>query len=121
MHPEPKSAAPDGAPSDRQTIGLLGRRSVRAVDVLYVGKESNQLEAVEAGLVHDADAVIAVYRDDDAEYWKREILPRLKRIPRKQLAEAIGVSERTIARIRNGHRSPTGAARQKLSRLVSRT
>jgi hypothetical protein len=118
FHPEPKSAAPDGAPSDRQTIGLLGRRSVRAAHVLYVGKESNHLEAVEAGLVHDAEEVVAVYRDADAESWEREILPRLKRIPCKQLAEAAGVSERTIKRIRNGHQKPSRAVLAALTRYL---
>jgi len=69
---------------------------VRALDVAYIGKESNELEAVDAGLVLDVDEVIAVYIDEQAESWQREMLPALKRIPCTQLAGVAGVSERTI-------------------------
>jgi len=46
FHPEPKSAAPNGAPSNRQTVGLLARRHVHAFDVSCIGKEANDLEEV---------------------------------------------------------------------------
>lgn len=35
-------------------IGLLQRRHVSVGQIIYIGRESNQLEEVEAGTVHDA-------------------------------------------------------------------
>ena len=91
---------------------------MRAVDVLYVGKESKQLEAVDAGLVHDANDVTALYVDATDSYWEREVLPVLKRIPCRQLAKAVGVSERTIKRIRNRHQKPSRAVLAALTRYL---
>jgi hypothetical protein len=44
-------------------VGLLTRRAVTAGDVGYMGKESNALELVRQGLVHDVSNVRAQYRD----------------------------------------------------------
>jgi len=93
---------------------------VRALDVAYIGKESNELEAVDAGLVHDSNEVITIYADEQDESWKRDVLSALKRIPCKQLAEAAGVSERTIQRIRNGHQTASSSIRRRLSGLCGR-
>ena len=46
-----KSADADGEPAGKQTIGLLQRRHITIGHVIYIGRESNQLEDVEAGLV----------------------------------------------------------------------
>jgi hypothetical protein len=54
-HPEAKCADATGAPSGRQTVGLHFPRHVVIEQVRYIGKEANELEDVEAGLVHAAD------------------------------------------------------------------
>ena len=45
-HTEHKSLAPDGQPCSPTTVGLLRRRPVEAMRVVYTGKESNRLEDV---------------------------------------------------------------------------
>ena len=60
-HPEAKSAALDGAPCGPGTHGLLGRRVVRAGQIVHIGKEANRLDDVEAGWIHDVDEVVEVY------------------------------------------------------------
>ena len=58
MHPEAKSAAPDGSPSIRGAKGLLSRLHVRAFHVSHIGKETNLLEQQEEGiLLTDPQAV----------------------------------------------------------------
>jgi len=101
-HPEPKSAAADGAPSSQQTVGLLARRHVHVIGVVYIGKESNSLEAVEAGLVHDAAQVMSVF-DSGTRISDEDLIQALKSVTRKEAALLLGVTERTVARLRNGH------------------
>jgi transposase len=62
-HPEAKSLSPDGGLCRRTTVGLLRRRTVTMLSLTHVGKESNLLEEVEAGLVHDPDEVYTEYVD----------------------------------------------------------
>src|SRR6202022_2512019 len=57
VHPESKCADADGKPCGKQTVGLLQRRHVRIDQIKYVGKESNNLEEVDAGLMHSAENV----------------------------------------------------------------
>ena len=52
-HPETKSLGPDGQPCDRRTAGLLGRRPAMATEMVVVGKEANELEQVETGLIDE--------------------------------------------------------------------
>ena len=63
MHPEAKSAGPDGEACGPGTVGDLQRRAVHVGRIRYIGKESNQLEDVETGLVHDPDEVSTEYVD----------------------------------------------------------
>ncbi len=113
-HPEAKSAGPDGQPCTRQTVGLLQRRRVRTVPELlaYVGKESNRLEEVEAGLEHDPDEVYTEYTDATRDPWRSLVLPVLKHIPAKRLVEETGLAMSTIKAARNGHTNPHGRNRQ---------
>ena len=39
--------------------------------IIYIGRESNQLEEVEAGTVHDAAGVYTEYVDHGARHWFR--------------------------------------------------
>ncbi len=107
-HPEAKSAGSDGQPCTRQTVGLLQRRRVGTVPELlaYVGKESNRLEEVEAGLGHDPDEVYTQYADPGREPWRPLVLPVLKHIPAKRLTEDTGLAMSTVKAARNGHTVP---------------
>ena len=74
-HPESKYADEHGNPSDRQTIGLLQRRHVRIAEIVPIGKESNHLEEVDAGLIHSPDAVSYTHLD---VYKRQEMCMRGK-------------------------------------------
>lgn len=63
VHPEAKSLGPDGMPCGKRTIRLLGRRPIRLGELVHIGKETNRLEEVEQGQVHDWDEVQLMFRD----------------------------------------------------------
>lgn len=63
VHTEAKSLGPDGMPCGKRAIGLLQRRTVIVGEVVYIGKETNRLEEVEQGLVHDWEEVQLVFRE----------------------------------------------------------
>ncbi len=117
-HPEPKSATTEGLPCDRKTVGLLRRRVVQPAWITYIGKESNQLEEVERGLVHSRDAVLEEYLDPANDPWENVVVPILKRIPAAELAQAADVSERTIKALRNRRRRPSPRVWEALIRVV---
>lgn len=104
-HPEAKSLGPDGRPCARETVGLLRRRPVRAVSFVYIGKEANELDEVEEGLVHDIGHVITDYGEVD-DQWLSTVLPALGKIPTNWLAERCGVDRKTIQRTKSGLTRP---------------
>jgi hypothetical protein len=117
-HPEAKSLDPTGKVCDRQSIGFLRRRPVTRSSRSYVGKESNQLEEVEAGLVHDPDEVYTAYVDPDQDPWRRLVVPVLKRMPLRAIQEQTGLSRSQIKAIRNGHARPHATHREELAQAV---
>jgi hypothetical protein len=105
-HPESKCADEDGNVCDRRTLGLLHRRHVRIGEIISIGKESNKLEEVDAGLVHSAEDAYTVYPDRKRDYWEKEIRPKLKSIPLSVLIKETGLSRRMLIKARNGHVRP---------------
>lgn len=104
VHPEAKSAGLDGEPCSYQTRGLLARRMVVAVARRTIGKESNRLEAVAAGLVGSVEDVYTSYPDaGDAREALRRVLARL---PHGQLSQRAGVSARQLREIIAGRETP---------------
>jgi hypothetical protein len=118
-HAETKSLAPDGSMCSGSTIGLLWRRPVTALYLTHVGKESNRLEEVEAGLVHDPDEVYTTYHDPEHEAWQTLVVPVLKQMPRRRLMEQSGLDRSSITRIRTGHRVPHHAVRDGLIHMAA--
>jgi hypothetical protein len=105
IHPEAKSAGPDGNPSDSWTSGLLGRLNVRVLAVFHIGKESNFLEQQERGvLLTDPQAVYAGGDDWEA------VRPWLDRVSISELAARSGVSSRMLRNLRRGDRRPSAKA-----------
>jgi lambda repressor-like predicted transcriptional regulator len=104
-HPESKYADEHGNPSDRQTIGLLQRRHVRIAEIVPIGKESNHLEEVDAGLIHSPDDVYTVYPDQKADHWERIVRPLLntKGVTLRMLISGTGLSRRMLINARKGH------------------
>lgn len=118
-HPEVKSVGPDGKPCTRQTVGLLQRRRVEALYVLHGGKESNRLEEVEAGLVHDPDEVYTEYRDSEHDPWRTLVLSVLRRMPRSLIMERTGLSRSVVTEIRSGRAMPRAKTRRVLTRVAA--
>jgi hypothetical protein len=106
FHPESKCADATGNPCDKQTVGLLQRRHVRIDQIKYIGKESNHLEDVEAGLVHSHESVYTEYVDPNRDEWQTRILPVLKRLPLSRLMDESGLSRRALMDIRAGRSRP---------------
>jgi hypothetical protein len=117
VHPEPKSAAPDGTPCGPNTVGLLVRRPIYAFGVLHIGKEANRLEEVEAGLVHEWAAVQQTYSDPRDDLWL-EATSILQGIPLARLAVETGVSERHLRALRNGRKRPSPRIKAALTWLA---
>src|SRR5450755_1935086 len=75
FHSGAKSADAKGKPSGKQTFGLLHRRHVRVERIIYIGKESNRLEEIEAGVIHSPESVYTEYPDPSRDEWQTKTLP----------------------------------------------
>jgi hypothetical protein len=118
-HTESKSLAPDGGPCRSATVGLLRRRPVTAQWVMHVGKESNRLEEVEAGLVHDPEEVYTEYVDARHDPAWATVTRVLKDMPRSRLMQETGLSRRALTALRNGHALPHAKTREALARAAA--
>jgi hypothetical protein len=100
-HPERKFAGADGAPCGAQTRGLLQDLPLVVAAIRHVGKEGNELEAHQAGLLTEAERQLE-YHDSAFE----DLVARLQQIPTKMIAEATGYNPRTVRRIKRGEMKP---------------
>jgi hypothetical protein len=106
VHPESKSLGPDEQPCGRATIGLLHRRPVTGIAIEYIGKESNRLEEVKVGLLHDPVEVQTVIPDPRHGAWRRVVLPVLRDCSLSYLTGRAHRSASTVKRIRAGLTTP---------------
>lgn len=120
FHEEAKCAGPDGKPCGKQTVGLLSRRHVRIGALHFIGKESNLLEEVEAGQIHDLQDVYIEYPDArrEREAWLKKVVPKLKAMSLRELQSRTGLSLATLKAVRAG-RMPHPKNRAKLLGAVS--
>jgi len=119
VHPEAKSGIPEGERNAKLARGLLPRRPVRALSLAYIGKESNKLEEVEAGMHHAWDEVRNEYHDPRHDPWPSLVVPVIKEMPKRVLMEMTGISKSEIERLRNGHTSPITQTRAILTRAAA--
>lgn len=120
IHPEAKSAGPDGEPCGAATIGLLGRRDIVAGRIRYIGKESNALEDVDADLVHAVEDVSTEYGDSRRDAWTVELLPRLRGASTAVIARELGVNVSTVKRWRAGGMRPHAGHLATLAAVLGR-
>lgn len=113
-HPKSRSLGPDGSPCTRQTTGLVRRRSVTALYLTHVGKESNRLEEVEAGLVTDPEAVYTTYEDPAHGFRRTIIVPVLNEMPRSQIQQRTRLSRTQITATWNCRAAPHSTTRETL-------
>jgi hypothetical protein len=116
-HPEPKSAAVDGSPCDRRTVGLLRRRRLSPSRVDYIGKEAHRIEDVSTGLVHSWRDVQPDYDNPEAE--RRVWGEWLRSVDRATAARALGLSERAVSALRTGKAQPGPKTLATLRRLAA--
>jgi hypothetical protein len=118
FHPEAKCADGNGNACGKQTIGLLQRRHVEVAHIKYIGKESNSLEDVEAGLIHSAENVYTEYVDPRRDEWQTVILPVLKKMPLVDLVKLSRLARSTLIEIRAGRSRPHRKNRELLAAVV---
>jgi hypothetical protein len=117
-HPEAKCADMPGNACGRETIGLLQRRHIRVDSVTPIGKESNKLEDVDAGLIHSAEEAYTTYTDPKRSEWVTKILPALKKAPLALLVKESGMSKRALMDIRAGRSTPHAKNQELLAEIV---
>jgi hypothetical protein len=103
---------------DRRTEGPLFRRHVQIGEIVAIGKESNKLEEVDAGLVHSAESVYTTYLDPRRDLWERSIRPRLQAIPLSNLMVETGLSWRMLIKARKGQVRPHTRNQRLIARAV---
>jgi hypothetical protein len=120
-HPESKALGPDGIAGHRATRGLLGRRPVytRSELIRCIGKEGNRLQDRQQDLVHDPAEVLTEYHDPCRDPWRTLVVPVLREIPKRDLAQAAGIHSRTVVALRNGHASPRPRHRAALLQVAA--
>jgi hypothetical protein len=118
VHPESKCSDAKGKACSKQTVGLLQRRHVRIEQVKYVGKESNSLEEVEAGLIHSAENVYTEYPDRRRDEWQTKIMPALQKLSLATLEKDTGMSRRMLIYARKGIHRPHRSHQEVLKSIL---
>jgi len=101
-HPEHKFNGSNSEPCAAGTQGVLTRRSVHHAHLVYIGKEANRLDEVQAGLIGHLGDVTTGYGDTDSTEFREFVMPVLDRYSGRELAKLVDVDRRTIDRIRDG-------------------
>jgi len=113
FHPETKFLDATGAPCHRGSRGLLQRDHIAAGPWAIIGKEANQLDEVQNGVVPPAE-VTTVYEDGRDNYFRNVALPILSSLSGRDLAKVVGYDRRTIDRARKGETKARQGLREKL-------
>jgi hypothetical protein len=103
------------APDDGETYPHAGNEKSA---VVYVGKEANKLEEVEAALEQDPEVICTAYQDPKRDPWRTQVLPVLRRLPEANLAQAAGISRRRLLDLLTEQAQPHHTTGAVLSRLA---
>ena len=101
-HPEAKSAGADGERCSRRTVGLLSRLPVQAMYLEHIGKEANFIDEAQADLVGDEAEILATYTPRRRRSLPQFVVPALRALPLRSLADASGLPIRTVQYAREG-------------------
>ena len=106
-HPESKCADADGDNCGKQTDRVCCNAATSGSSQMkYIGKESNSLEEVDAGLIHSEQTVYTEFPDPRRDEWQIKILPALQKIHRsRSLRRKVGYLA-VPAKVRAGRSRP---------------
>jgi len=93
---------------------------VRVERIIYIGKESNRLEEIEAGIIHSPESVYTEYPDPNRDEWRTKILPLLKNIPVAARMRVSGRSRSMLVRAMAGRSRPRKRNQQLLKSILHR-
>jgi hypothetical protein len=119
VHPEAKSLGPNRDPCKRSTKGYLKRRSVRALLITHIGKETNLLDEIQAGLIGSEEESLLEYADRRRDLWAKLVLPVLRDLPRQRTAAAAGIHRDTLADLLAGRSRPRPPTRARLTAVAA--
>jgi len=88
--------------------------------IIYIGRESNRLEEIEAGVIHSPESVYTEYPDPHRDEWETKILPVLKKIPIAALMRFSGRSRSMLRRTITGKTQPRRKNREMLKSILHR-
>jgi hypothetical protein len=120
FHAESKCSDAQGIVCGKDTRGLLQRRHVQIDQIRFIGKESNILDEVDAGMIHSAQDVYTEFVDPRRDEWERKIWPGLKRISLSRLCKESGLSRRMIINARTGKSRPHPRNQALLAEIIRR-
>ena len=122
FHPESKCADGFGQTCQKETRGLLQRRRIAIDQIKFIGKESNSLEEVEAGLIHDEQSVYTEYVDPKRDIWATKTLPAIKNTKPSVLIHACRafLSSRALRDIRAGRSTPHRKNQERLQSVIEK-
>jgi hypothetical protein len=120
FHPESKCADANGEACKKQTIGLLQRRHVQIALIKYIGKESNNLEDVQSGMMHSEQNVYTEYPDPRRDEWQTVIVPALRKTTLCFLEKESGLSRRMLIKARSGRTRPHRKNQELLTLIIHR-
>lgn len=106
FHAEPKCADSKGNVCGKNTVGLLQRRHVQVDQIRFIGKESNLLEEVDAGMIHSDHDAYTEYVDPSRDDWECRIRPAMLKVSIPKLCEATRLSRRMLINARTGKSRP---------------
>ena len=92
---------------------------MRALSITHIGKETNLLDEIQAGLIGDEEQVLTEYVDPQVDAFTSLVLPLVREIPLARLAAETGLNPRTIKRIRAKAVEPSPASRRQLTRAAA--
>jgi len=93
---------------------------VRVERIVYIGRESNRLEEIEAGVIHSPESVYTEYPDPHRDEWETKILPLLKKIPIAALMRVSGRSRSMLTRALAGRSRPRKRNQHLLKSILHR-
>jgi hypothetical protein len=88
--------------------------------IRYIGKESNLLEEVDAGLIHSAAEVYGEVVDQRRDAWERKIRPALRRSSLPKLCKETKFSRRTLINWRTGKSRAHPSNLARLAKVLQR-